>query len=207
MNTPPPPLPPDSPYTPPAAQDPYGYAAVRQPSWPKVIGIIGIIVSAWGILGSLAGLLMGSAMDAMTKAIPKASPVDVAALMEKIKHFTMIQSIGTVILGAILLAGSIKLLRHQRASRGLMLAWAGGRIIFAVAMIPFMSDYMKVMMDGVMKTTPGGGASSAQAAEFTSIASTVGVYMGAVAGSILPTFVIIWFNLGKVRSYIDTWQS
>ena len=87
-----------------------------------------------------------------------------------------------------------------------MLAWAVGRIVFSIAMIPLMSDYMKVMMDSVLKTAPG-GASAAHATEIGNAVGAASIYGGAVMTSILPIFVLIWFNLGKVRAYMATWQS
>lgn len=190
----------------PAACDPYGYAVTRQPSWPKVIGIIGIIVSAWGILSSLAGVLLGSAMEAFIKSGAKISVVDANEFVTKMNHFMRVQSAGVIILGAVLLTGSIKLLRNKGDSRWWLLAWAAGRIAFSIATIPLMKDYMDSLMNNLSKSAQAGAATSGYATGFSSLADTLGTYASAFMTSILPIFVLIWFNLGKVRAYMATWQ-
>jgi hypothetical protein len=216
-----PPALPDQKGFPPPLSDP----GFRQPAWPKVIGIIAIVIAGYGLFANGMGLFASQVMGSIFKAgVPQSGFME--EMMPRMAKYTLVNSIGCLVLACLLMAAGIVLLYRRPPARGLFLLWAVSRIGFAAYTAPLMMDYMSSIMDIAAKMpatstvappaspSPGVAVSPAPAAappmpvSMTDIMKTmskVGTIMTMAMMCVLPLFILIWFNLGKVKAYIATW--
>ena len=219
----PPELPPENVYRPPSSwgEPPPFPLPLLPPAWPKVIGITAIVLSSYGLLTNGAGIFMSKMMAKLAGgAMAKAGfTADVFTRME---HFTLINSIGGMVVASLLLAAGIALVRQRPLSRRLFLGWAIVRLGLAAVIAPLMFDYMSSMMNSMtagiapppgVSTPPGPGGiipppPAAVPAVLAGVGGTMAIFsvvMGTAMVCVLPGFVLIWFNRHRVKEYMDTW--
>lgn len=147
-----PPLPPQPPgggpppaWEPEAPPVPWAPLPEAEPAWPKALGITAIVFGAYGMISHAAGFASSRFLGAITKGLPEAAGFDeqVLGLMNR---YMLYNGTGCLILGLLLLAGGIALLRRRRKARALLLTWAMARIVLAVATLPLMMSYTEAMM-------------------------------------------------------------
>ncbi len=197
------------------------------------------------MISHAAGFASTRFVGSLTKNLPGGAGFDenVLGLMNR---YMLYNGTGCLILGLLLVVGGIALLRRRPQARVLLLTWAVGRIILAVATLPMMMAYTEAMMNsfsvppphtapaapaapGTSASTPGpsaapapaGGASSPAPAPaspapgraappfdvtaMTAAMSRIGAYAGLASACLGPLFVLVWFNLRKIRTQMASW--
>lgn len=256
----PPPLPPPAGGVPPGWEveiPPVPWAPLPdpEPAWPKALGITAIVFGAYGLISHAAGFATTRFLGTMTQGLPGAAGFDEKAL-SLMNRYMLYNGIGCLILGLLLIAGGIALLRRRPRARALLLTWAVARIILAVATAPMMMAYTGAMITSLTVhplttlspvpappapagvplgpvsesvstplsagpmapvgpgsvTAPASPPRSPAAPPFNASAmaaamSRIGAYAGLAAACLGPLFVLIWFNLRKIRTYMATWPA
>lgn len=162
-----------------------------RPAWPKVIGIISIVLGALGVVcnglgigwqllaGSLMGNIPGGAPPAMTNPNPLA--IGVGA-------FGALWSIVLITAGAFTVG-------RKPAGRATHLVWAAVAIVLAAV-----GMYMQLEIQGQIEQwcidNPGSDFAKQQAAGGP-VGKYVGLFCGVVLGFAWQIFVLVWFGLVK----------
>lgn len=205
-----------------------GMLPARPSTWPKVLGIIGIIFGSVAMVGGMISVLAFKTMSATYESMGLG-----AGFVEK--HLIALKYIPPIAgsLGLLLLLGSILLLVRKRLSRGLLLLWAVLKVALVIGQTPYntamtkdMMPFQKQIMDTAFKNA--GGVKPAPAAtpapepavpaapsappvptlEINSVVETTMVISQAVAviwGCVLPVFLLIWLMRGKIRAEVAEW--
>ena len=172
--------------------------------WPKVIGIIGIVLASLGLVCGCAGYFAvplqrwGMQMQAQSG---QSNPV--AEAQVKIAGQFMVVTNVLLTLGMVLtiwlLVSSISLLRRRRKSRVMLIAWAMLSILslainIALQILMFQATFAELARLG----------ESQRAAELW-IGVAIGGFFAIVFGLALQVFVLIWFSRKKIVAEVSQW--
>ncbi len=181
-----------------------GLAAIpAEPSaWPKVIGIIAIVLGAAGFLGGLYGALSPLFLEAMLKVMPPGQE----AILEVARDFavwTVASSLVGVVVAVVLLVAGIGLVRRRQWSVGTVRAWAVIKVLLVIA--TSVLGYMVAQAQFAAMSQAQAGAAP-MPADFGRLLSMFAVVIGLVWGWALPVFVLIWFARSKVKAETASWD-
>lgn len=202
---PPPPPPPATPQVVPVApptQPGVYLVPARAPAWPKVIGVIAIVLGAGGALGGLCGALMPWLQGALQSLLP---PETAAGLMpfEKWRVPLAILQVATMLVAVLLLIGGIGLVSRKPWSKAVLLWWAGMRIPLVVGAV-----FMGILSQrGQMEYLQHQAAGPIPVNSIIRISQGIGLCVGLVWGWALPVFLIVWFFRRKVRDEVAQWSA
>ncbi|WP_432798148.1 hypothetical protein [Poriferisphaera sp. WC338] len=191
--------PPLSPQVPPT--QPGAIAVQKQPIWPTVIGVIGIILSAFGFLG-----VFGIALLWFVYLLPD-NPFSQSQPQQEL-WAVLTQTIFQLIFLALcvyLLIGCIKLLKRDAAAGSIMPQWASMYIFIAVLSVVFNIVFTYLNFQQQFQSSGAGGANE----EFVQTAAIIGAVVGGIIGLLFalayPLFVLIWFKRKAIKNQIETW--
>ena len=103
--------------------------------WPTVVGVLGIIWGAFGLLANLCGFLMTPSM--LKEVLPEEMQEQIISQLPP-AQLVLVSGIIGFILSLWLLWGSIKLLQRNAASRTSLNAWSVITILFTIIMAVWM---------------------------------------------------------------------
>ena len=195
----PPPMPPGPPGIPPT--QPGAYIPPEQPSsWPKVIGIICVVLGGLGILGAASSALG----PAISNFFASMMPDDQANVMEVTKEYqpwTMIIALLQGILAVLLLAGGIGLLQRRRWGIAVSMVWAVLRMLLVVASAILSYDVVIKTIEAMSQQSGAPALSD----EFAEVVAIVGAVFTLLWGWALPVFLLIWFTRGRIKAETAAW--
>jgi hypothetical protein len=153
----------------------------RQPVWPKVIGIISVVLASLGLVCTPISLFLG---------------MRGANAEEALKYFpdwwlayTTVSCIVGILQAILLLAAGIVVLLKRPAGRVLHLVYAVITIVLGMA-------------SSAIGAT---GLVTADMPAPIKISVAVGVFIGVLVGMIYPVFLLIWFLRPRIRDQVAAW--
>jgi hypothetical protein len=167
-----------------------------------VIGIIGIVMGAFLMMGGLGSIAM-PAMGAALGEIAAEAGLS-GELFEK--HAGTLKLIGyvTLALGAALILFSILLLQRKKVAVPALMLLALVKIAFTFWEVPLSNkigmEINNKQMEALKKQTAGPDMSGVM-----EVAQVAGIIFGVVVGCALPVFHIIWFSRRKIRQEVAGW--
>lgn len=181
-----------TPPAPPTTPVPLPQMVLPQPQWPKVLGIVGIVMASYGLLAGLWGLVQAKRMMAgpPTASMPSAVPESLQPWMRSL-------GAASLLLAALLLVASIGLLRRRAWSVRTLLAWAGmkaGLVVVSTVLIA------RIVAEG-MPSQPG----PAMSPWMMNVILVAGSCVGLPVGLAVPVFTLIWFNRSQVKDEVANW--
>ena len=167
--------------------------------WPSVIGVVGIIYGVGGVLASASQLLAMVFFRFLEDFVPPNSAAHQVIALDDWKWI----AISTLLYGllsvaaAMLIAGSVGLLRRRAWGAKLLLIWSVVRIALSVADSAVGYAIAVALLE----------ASPLFAPRFV-INWTImfGTAMELIIYSAFPVFVLIWFTLAGPRREVKRWQ-
>jgi hypothetical protein len=189
-------------------------------TWPRVVGIIVVVIASLGIMqyglcapiGLLAASLMGSAFESIAESQPNTGLEGTVAQMEALQDYTLVNLASNgaaLVLSIMLLIGGIGLLRRRPWARRGLLAWAVLRMIHALpaVYIGYMMHRVQfdAMKDAAASGTAGAGQPPMVILDLASAFGVVGVVIGLVFAWALPVFMLIWLSRWRIRDEMATW--
>lgn len=171
--------------------------------WPAVVGIIGIVFAALGLLGGCLGTLTVFALDFMRDLMEQAGQ-DTSTLDDMANNKALYggMAIAALVLSILLLVAGVQILRRRRGAYGLTLTWALLKLLYVAGKVPV--DYnaaikqMEAMKD---QSTPGASA----VADMGPAIAIGSAAFNAVWGVALPIFMLIWLARPRVRREMSSW--
>jgi len=173
----------------------------RPSAWPKVIGIIAIVFGAGGSLGGIWGAVSPLFTDAFMSMVPGEQAAGMKEMMQQYKPYTIIGSLLSLGVAVLLLAAGIGLVQRRGWAPKISMLWSIVKIVFVIVNSIF--GYMMAQASAAaMAQDP---AMAQMPAGFMSVASGVGVALGACWGWALPVFMLVWFTRGKIKAEVAEW--
>lgn len=196
------------PYAPVPPTQPGEMYLPQQPSaWPKVIGIIAIVLGALGVLGGCMGLastlfvdtFKGVLEDMMPSGQP--SPLEPLEAVYEHKGWMIVTQFLTMGAAVLLLFVGIGLLKRAAWSARAAMYWAV--IKMAVVVPGAVLAYMANKAQLATMAEQGGGFVGSGLVEAIGAAS---IGLSVVWGWALPVFVLIWFSRAKIKAEVAGWS-
>jgi len=177
-------------------------------SWTKIIGIIAIIFGTGGLLQGLFApfslMMVKPQMQAFVE-----QGADQAKVDDYLSQLAQVSYAGAVaygVLGIMLLTGVILILRHHKAGSPLLQIWAVLKILIGGGLIYKNSSLTGMQMNLMLSSETLGGAQEAQmVGSIASYAVWIGLAFGFIWLCVLPVFLLIWLNRGRIKGEISTW--
>lgn len=180
----------------PAAAYPVAYAPYVKPSaWPKVIGIISIVIGGLGLLQQAGGLVASLAMGGASTTPP--------GWPQWAQAYSMAAGVAMMAASGLLIAAGVQLVRRRPVARTLHLVYGLAKVLIAIVALAVglhLTRLMLAEMTASASPPPGvGGMMEAMV--------IVGVVIGFLIGVAYPVFLFIWFSRKKIRQQVAAWRS
>lgn len=208
---PPPPLPPDYAAAPPVVGV-MGYATrVQESSWPKVVGIIGIVLATLGILGGVCGLASSACtsnlqvtMQSTTLSSGQSAQPAMPFVTEmgRYRAYTVVAGLVGAALQVILLVASINLMKRRPWTIDVLRIWAGLYIV--VSLVGTVVSY-HMTKDMLQQISTAAGPQGQFPVSMSQTFMGVGMVFGIAWSCALPVFILIWFARDKIKAETATW--
>ena len=166
---------------------------------PKVFGIINIV---YACLGMMMGLVSVGAMFAF-KAVMSGAQGEVkeakmfVEAFDDLMIYSYIDAVFKVVLGLVLLAAGIGLLKKKIWGQRLCLFWAIGRMVVAVGMLVLTLGPTREFQEKVNQMEGG------QQEQFQQMAQGVGSVIGIVVVCIYPVLCLVFLTKKRVRDSLS----
>lgn len=175
--------------------------------WPKVIGLISILFGAGGLLQAVIGpvslAFTRTQMNSYTELGVSQEVVD--DFLGNLERITYTGAAGAAVLGIILLAGGILILRRKTMGALTLQGWALLKILVGGFLLFQSAGLSRQQMEIIMGPTVGGGSEAELVGTITEYATWFGFAFGFAWLLALPVFFLIWFNRASVKRDIETW--
>lgn len=174
--------------------------------WPKILGIIALVLGILGFLQSAASPLSLYFVDTqMELLIQQGADTDkVADYMGQMKSISTVSAIAMGVVSLVLLTGGILLLKRNPKAPIFLQVW-GVLKILAGGYFSFRSMALtRVQMDLMMEMN-GGGSEAEMMQKVTDYAVFGGMIFGLLWLAALPVFFFIWFGREPVKQEIAKW--
>lgn len=174
----------------------------RQSGWPKVIGIIAIVLGSLGILGAVYGAVSPLVMGPLARMMPAEHAAGVEAMQEFSVRVVLVSLLALAV-AVWLLVGGIALVKRRRSSRKTCLTWAVVKMLFVVLNSVISYAMVEAQMEAMMQQSPN---TPGMPAGFMSGFSAIGLVFGICWGWALPVFMLIWFSRGEIKAEVAQWE-
>jgi hypothetical protein len=196
-----PPFPPPTPAMPPTARAPASYAPSRS-TWPTVLGVIAIVFGALGLLKGIWGLLSPLFLDAMADMMPSESAASFEVMEEWASYFAAMYT-ATILVGGVLLAAGIGLVKRLQWGVTAVWLWVFVRIVVAVGEAVLGSQAQHEQFTAMAQQDPSlQGMGSGFASGMTAFTFVFTLLWGCA----LPVFMLIWFSRKKIKAEVTGWS-
>jgi hypothetical protein len=168
-------------------------------TWPMVIGIIGIVFGAWGVMKGI-GAFVAPFIQRFFSSMAASNPG--IAIAQKYQAFT-------IAFGAVHLVVSVALivlcayLIQRRRNVAPMFVLFGVINVVRVVVEAVMQGWMQHQTFQAMAQSSQPGA--AMVASVTPVFLVFGVFIALVLGSAFPVFLIIWFRRKPIIAQVAAW--
>lgn len=171
-------------------------------SWPRIIGIIAIVLGALGILGGLYGMLAPWIVEAIASIMPRGTEGTLDAVVES-ANWLIVTSIITTGVAALLLVGGVGLVKRRQWGVGTCRAWAVLKMLLVLLNTGVGYFLQQASLAALSEQTPG-GAQMPQ--ELVTAMVVVGLIFGIAWGWAFPVFILIWLARGKIKAETSAWS-
>ncbi|MDG2422395.1 MAG: hypothetical protein P8M22_00300 [Phycisphaerales bacterium] len=203
----------------------------KQPVWPKVIGILGIIFGVLGIITSIAYFVISP--ELISNILPEKQRVEFDDKMARTTLNVTLQLIG-LFLSLLMLWGSVLLVRHRASSRKILNLYGVLGVIMGI-IAPILMIQAQLTIDKKLETAaiqevdqqssdqsmngqevdanqePEESSSRVSDAERENTIRTFSSIFGGVCAGIMsliwPIIVLCFMNGSKKRATINSWDS
>ena len=203
--------------------------------WPKVIGIISLVLGGLGVLANCWGVammvFMGQFMGQFMKFVPQPSATvtttapdgsttttttvtsgpdafqGMQQIMAKWQGGLAAAAVLQLLAAGLLVFAGAMLVQRKRSGTTLHLAYAGVRALSVVVAGVVNYFYTQDIMASVAQQSGSqGGAPAAMMSTFMQSMGIVGVVVGLVWGIAYPAFLAFWFSRAEVRHETVEWK-
>lgn len=190
-----------------------GQIAAPVSNWPKVLGIISIVLGGLGLLNHACQTVGSFAGGALFSFVPEGDPQ--TAVMKKVmdKNASLLLVSGFLYifltgLSALLIIAGVKTLNRSTAGVKFHTWWAVAKMaVSVIAMIPgylMMQNQFEVMRE---MGAAGGAGGGMPGSGFFAAMGLIGVFFGLIIACSYPVFLLIWFQRQAVKTETARWSA
>lgn len=177
--------------------------------WPKILGIIALVLGILGILQSAISPISLYFVDTQMELMIQqgAEEEKVTGYMKQMKSLSLVSAVSLGLVAVVLLTGGIMLLKRNPKGGITLQVWAVLKIL-AGGYFTFRSMALtRIQMDLTMGMagTGMGGREAEMMQKVTDYAVYGGMIFGLLWLAALPVFFLIWFAREPVRQEIAKW--
>jgi hypothetical protein len=178
-----------------------GMRPVAPPTWPSVLGVIGIIYSIGGFLASAWQVVAAVFFELRESMLPPGAQASQAASISDSAWVPISATLSTLLCGVAiaLFIGSFGLIKLRPWSRRLLLSWAVVRI--GLALVDSVISYMLGV--AILEASPYASPVPAFAINWTLM---VGACFEWMLYSAFPVYLLIWLNLAGPKREMQRWR-
>lgn len=185
----------------------------RPVKWPKILGIIALVLGILGILQCALSPLSLLFVDNQMEFARQTGGNDevIAEYMAQLKSVALSSSIAIGVVAIILLVGGILLLRKRPSAPLVLQIWSVLKILVG-GYFSFRSlSLTRLQMEMMMGQSGTGGMTGGREMEMIQRVTDYAVYGGMIFGLLwiaaLPVFFLIWFAREPVKEEVSTWRN
>jgi uncharacterized protein YceK len=187
-------------------------------NWPTWFGVISIVFGALLLLGSCCGSIwMLMAPSVMARMAGMEMP-EVPAVM---KWVTVLDMPVSLVLGALLIFGGIRLLRRRQSGRTLLMRYAVIRIVLAVPLlaagflmlqpsVEWGAAIARSQIDLMHKQSPNAKVppqlEAAANQDKPGMLNYLTLFGGSALGLAFPIAIVLWMGGGPVKEEVAGWE-
>lgn len=171
-------------------------------NWPKVLGIIAIIIGSFGVMQGSSGLMFPVILDSIEIVMSRSGGPDIVASLREWQDWILTGSMLGAGIAALLLAVGIGLLMRRPWSIRFGYVWATVKIIFVLAN-SIVSYFIQLEVFNVMANL--GTALPPGFIGLFEIMAVLGTAIAIVWGWALPVIMIVWFLRPRIRAEVSAW--
>lgn len=162
------------------------------PKWPKVVGIVSVVLGSLGLIcnGCGAAYMFGSE-QILKMAEPQMGPAPSVMIPSPVLTVVVMISFLWAIL--LLIAGILSIARNPTTRMTHLVYAVGGLLIVGVA------TYLQMEQQAAMTEWARQNPDNPWAQNADSPMAVVSLYLGVVLGATWPIFCLIWFGVVKTR--------
>jgi uncharacterized membrane protein SirB2 len=168
--------------------------------WPKVLGVISVILGILGVLGGVWNLVFQEFIGGFTMGQTQAEQQALQGMRDFARWNLAYGLVGAVVAAALLVAG-IGLIKRRRMGA----QWAKGWAIAKMVLVIGGAVLAVLMQQGVMAAAQQSPGSPAMMGSIMAAMTVVTVVFALAWGWALPLFVLIWLGRAKIREEVSTW--
>lgn len=186
---------------------PFPTGAGAELKWPKIVGILSLVFSGFGLFGAVTSFFTGSMLRfqmQMNREVYNTDPAAIDSFLSQWNWHFVVGGIAGLIMTALLLFGGISLLRHKKVCRPVFLTYGGVGIFFALysIYIALGSGMIDQQMDVMFGIGEGQSIDDIPAAKVGKMSGLIGGVIGSLFGMLLPLFFLVWFLRSKIKADI-----
>ena len=177
------------------------------PVWPKVIGIISIVLGAGGMLGniwSVVAMLMVDTFAGMAAQFSPGPQMSAEMWSGGRSGSLLCIYVAMFVLAVLLLAGGIGLVRRRRWAPKVCVGWALGKIAaaFATAAVGYQMQEAQMKMFANDPNLAATGMSGGPMGAMVLVTMVfIVIWLGAY-----PVFMLVWLSRRGVKEYVASWK-
>ncbi len=181
------------PAAPPVQPDGGAVQQVR-PTWPMAIGIISIIIAAFGILGSIWGIVAPLVLTPFFKeTFPEQTTAELIIMI--------VMPAAGLVLAIWLMSAAIRLVRYTPNARVWLINWSIIKIIYVVLSSMMIYYIQMKSFETMSQNTQGPGPPDI----FFQVMPAISACMNLVWGMVLPGFLLIFLTRTSVIRQCEQW--
>jgi hypothetical protein len=155
------------------------------PAWPKVIGIISIVLGSLGVICNACSLGGNAIASSFTQMMPPEQQAELQAqLQASASPLNLALAAVGILIAILLIVAGVFLVQRRPLGRTLHLIYAGIGLILAIAAVGIGIQTANAMA----ANAPDPTQAAAQR-----MAGLGGAIVGGLVGAAYPTFLLIWF--------------
>lgn len=171
---------------------------IERPKWPKVIGIISIVLGSLGLLcaagSGVAGVFLAPLQEqAVSQVAPDADP-----LPSQMTPLIWVSLVFGTLLAFVQLIGGVMCASYKPAGRLVLLVYGVLGIISSLLGM-FAQFQQQAAMRAWAEANPGNPISDQMNSGGQAVSQLIGLAIGVVLGLGIPLFYVIWFGLVKSK--------
>lgn len=172
-------------------------------AWPRVIGIVTIVLASFSALGGIWALLMPFIMEALQASLSPAQRAQMATSMDQPASALISMAFYLVLAGALLVIG-IGLVQRRQWSVRFCRYWSIAKILVVIGTSLIWFVAYPENMQKMQNMQQASGTSGMPAWSYEAI-GIVGLSFGLIWGCALPAFFLIWFGRRKIKREVAVW--
>lgn len=171
---------------------------IERPKWPKVIGIISIVLGSLGLLcaagSGVAGVFLAPLQEqAVSQVAPDADP-----LPSQMTPLIWVSLVFGTLLAFVQLIGGVMCASYKPAGRLVLLVYGVLGIISSLLGM-FAQFQQQAATRAWAEANPGNPISDQMNSGGQAVSQLIGLAIGVVLGLGIPLFYVIWFGLVKSK--------